>query len=59
MIYDPKNMELLFNVTGPPGTTGYVNITVDKSFLLDAQAVKTYLDEKPIEHQTISNRPRG
>jgi hypothetical protein len=54
-VYDPKNMELTFNVTGPSGTTGYMNVTIPKSFLSDAENIKVYIDGKAIEHQTVSN----
>lgn len=40
--------ELSFNVSGPSGTTGYMNITISKNLLPDASGLTIYMDNHEV-----------
>jgi hypothetical protein len=48
--FDSDNSELSFGVTGPSGTTGYVNLYVPKSLITDISSLKVYLDQNQLSY---------
>ncbi|MCW4023990.1 MAG: hypothetical protein NWF01_03025 [Candidatus Bathyarchaeota archaeon] len=55
LAFDSQKQELSFNVTGDSGTTGYVNVSVAKSFLPNLDDLRVYLDGDLIEPQIFSD----
>jgi hypothetical protein len=55
-IFDMQKMELTFNVTGPSRTTGYLNLTVSKSLLANAQNIHVFIDGKEIGYSITSDK---
>ncbi len=48
LAFNSTSEELSFTVSGPPGTTGYVNITVSKTLLPNLAGLKIYVDKQDI-----------
>jgi N-acetylneuraminic acid mutarotase len=55
LVFDNQKQELSFNVTGPSGTSGYVNVTVAKSFLASVDNLKVYVDGTQVTSNVSSN----
>jgi hypothetical protein len=55
LAFDSQKQELTFTVSGQSGTTGYVNVTVAKSFLASIDNLKVFLDGNQIDRQISSN----
>ena len=54
LFFDSANNELSFNVSGPSGTRGYVDVCIPKSLLNDTLSLKVYLDGNQIDYTTQS-----
>ncbi len=52
--FDSITSELNFTVTGPSGTTGFVDVGIAKSLVSDAAKLKIYVDGSLIQH-TLSS----
>jgi len=52
--FDSADRELSFSVTGPSGTTGYVDLYIPKSLISDVSDIKVYLDGNPLAYSTES-----
>jgi len=52
--FDSSSNELSFNVTGPSGTTGYVNVYIPKSLDSDISGLKVYLDNSQVHYTAES-----
>ncbi len=48
LAFNSTSEELSFTVSGPSGTTGYVNITVSKTLLPNLAGLKIYVDKQDI-----------
>jgi outer membrane protein assembly factor BamB len=48
LAFNSTSQELSFTVTGPTGTTGYVEVCMAKSLMQDPANLKVYLDEKQL-----------
>jgi hypothetical protein len=47
--------EIVFTVSGPTGTTGYVNATISKNFMSNGEAIQVYLDGNLIDCNVTSS----
>ncbi|MCW4024341.1 MAG: hypothetical protein NWF01_04810 [Candidatus Bathyarchaeota archaeon] len=56
LYFNSTNSELSFTVTGPEGTTGYVQYRIAKSLLSSVQNVKVYLDGNQLSVNITSNQ---
>jgi len=56
--FDSSNKELSFNVSGPSGTRGYVNVYVPKSLINDIAGLAVYLDNSQI-NCTVQSQNAG
>lgn len=54
LVFNSTSRELSFTVTGPPDTTGYVNVYVAKGLVEHMADVKVYLDSDQLSYKTIS-----
>lgn len=45
--FNSTSNALSFGVSGPSGTTGYVNVHIPKSLISDASSITVYLDDTP------------
>jgi hypothetical protein len=54
LFFNSTNEELSFEVSGPPGTTGYVNVYVAKSVVNDVSGLTVQLDGNQIAYTTES-----
>jgi parallel beta-helix repeat protein len=54
MAFDSAHSELSFTVSGPSGTTGYVEATIAKSLVPNAENIKVYLDGKQLNYELTS-----
>ena len=52
--FNSTSQELSFSVTGPSGTTGYVDIYVPKSLISDGSNLKVYLDGNQLTYSIQS-----
>ncbi len=52
LTFNSTNNELSFTVSGPSGTTGYVNAYIAKSLITDISTLKVYLDGNQITYTT-------
>jgi hypothetical protein len=52
--FDPDDDELSFDVEGPSGTTGYVDLYIPKAILSDVSALKAYVDEVEVSFESKS-----
>ena len=48
--FDSNQSKLSFGVTGPNGTTGYVNLYIPKSLITDISSLKVYLDQNLLDN---------
>jgi len=48
--FDSDSKELSFSVTGPSGTTGYVNLYIPKSLIADVSSLTVYLDQQQLTY---------
>jgi len=44
LAFNSTSMELRFTVSGPPGTTGYTEVTIAKKFIANIANLKAYMD---------------
>ena len=56
--FDSASNELSFNVSGPSGTTGYVNAYIPKSLINNIAGLKVYLDNSQIKY-TVQSQSDG
>ena len=56
--FDSASNELSFNVSGPSGTTGYVNAYIPKSLINNITGLKVYLDDSQIKY-TVQSQSDG
>jgi parallel beta-helix repeat protein len=54
LAFNSTSLELSFTVTGETGTTGYVKVTIAKSFVSNIADVKVYLDGNLTEYSATS-----
>ena len=52
--FDPANKQLSFSLTGPDGSTGYINVYISKGILPDISNLKVSLDGEPINFDAVS-----
>lgn len=52
--FDPTNSTLSFTVSGPSGTAGYANVTIDKTLMPNGGGLKVYLDGNQVSYQLAS-----
>jgi hypothetical protein len=52
--FNSTSRELSFTVSGPSGTTGYVNVYIAKSLIGDISTLKVYLDGNQIDYTAVS-----
>jgi hypothetical protein len=52
--FDPTEKQLSFSLTGPDGSTGYINVNISKSILTDISDLNVLLDGEPINFDAIS-----
>ena len=52
--FNSSTLMLNFSAEGPSGTSGYVNITLEKDPTFDPQKIKVFLDGNPIEYDVDS-----
>jgi hypothetical protein len=55
LAFNSTSSELIFAVTGPSGTAGYVKATIAKSLVPNAENIKVYLDGKQLDYELTSN----
>ncbi len=53
--FDGTLPQVSFIVSGPSGTTGYVKITIAKTFMPTTDNLQVYLDGNPINYDLVSN----
>jgi hypothetical protein len=58
LYFDSASNELSFNVSGPPGTKGYIYAYIPKSLINDTTGLKVYLDNSQIEY-TVQSQSDG
>ncbi|MCW4005160.1 MAG: hypothetical protein NWF04_00970 [Candidatus Bathyarchaeota archaeon] len=54
LAFNSTSSELSFTVSGPSGTTGYVDLTVAKTLIPSPQNIKVYLDGKQLYYEAVS-----
>ncbi len=54
LIFNSETFHLSFNVTGPAGTTGYVNATIAKSLLPNSENLQASIDGKQLNYTIAS-----
>jgi hypothetical protein len=54
LVFNSTSRELSFNVTGPSGTTGFVDATIAKSLARDITGLKVYLDGVQLNYAATS-----
>ncbi|MCW4005905.1 MAG: carboxypeptidase-like regulatory domain-containing protein [Candidatus Bathyarchaeota archaeon] len=54
LAFNSTSSELSFTVSGPSGTTGYVDLTVAKTLIPNPQNIKVYLDGKQLYYEAKS-----
>jgi hypothetical protein len=54
LAYDPATNELVFTVSGPPGTIGYTEIFISKTILQDPTGLKVTIDGKQMNFTVTS-----
>jgi hypothetical protein len=54
LAFNSTSRELSFNVSGPSGTTGYVDAYIAKSLVGDISALKVYLDGNKLNYSVTS-----
>ena len=54
IVLDPTNATLSFTVSGPSGTAGYANVTIDKTLMPNGGGLKVYLDGNQVSYQLAS-----
>ncbi|MCJ7574278.1 hypothetical protein MUO93_08460, partial [Candidatus Bathyarchaeota archaeon] len=54
LAFNSTSRKLSFTVSGASGTTGHANITIAKSLIGDINSVMVYLDENPINLNSVS-----
>jgi len=54
LAFNTTSSELGFTVSGPPGTRGYVKVTIAKSLIMNATNIKVYLDSNQSEYSIAS-----
>ncbi len=52
--FNSTSNELSFTVSGPPGTTGYVDVNIPKSLVSDVSSLKVYLDGNQLTYAVES-----
>jgi hypothetical protein len=52
--FNSTSQELSFSISGPSGTTGYVDIYIPKSLISDVSNLKVYLDGNQLTYATAS-----
>ena len=54
LAFNSTDLQLGFTVTGPPGTTGFAQVTITKTLASNITDLKVYLDGNPLEFSTSS-----
>jgi hypothetical protein len=54
LAFNSTDLQLGFTVTGPPGTTGFAQVTIAKTLASNITDLKVYLDGNPLEFSTSS-----
>lgn len=54
LAFDSTKNELSFSVSGPSGTTGYVQVCIPKSLLSDTSTLKVSLDDQIVSYNALS-----
>ncbi len=54
LAFNNETSTLSFNVTGPPGTTGYVKATISKSLLTNGENLQVLIDGKQLNYTVAS-----
>ena len=52
--FDPASKQLSFSLTGPDGSTGYINVYISKGILADISNLKVSLDGEPVNFDAVS-----
>jgi hypothetical protein len=52
--FDPASKQLSFSLTGPDGSTGYINVFISKGILADISNLKVSLDGEPVNFEVVS-----
>ena len=55
VVFNPKNATLSFTVSGPSGTAGSTNVTIDKSVMPNGGALKVTMDDKQVSYALTDN----
>lgn len=55
LAYNSSSNALRFTLEGPSGTIGYVDITIAKKLIMDANGMRVYVDGKQIEYTTMAS----
>jgi len=55
LAFNSTSRELSFTVTGPSGTTGYVNLYIAKTFVENIADVKVYMDGDQLEEYSVTD----
>jgi hypothetical protein len=54
LAFDSTNNDLSFTVSGPPGTTGYVQVCIPQSLIPDISNLKVTLDNTAVGYNSLS-----
>jgi hypothetical protein len=55
LTFNSTSSELTFVVSGPSGTVGYVNVTIAKNLVPNAENIKVYLEGNQLSYEITSN----
>ena len=55
VVFNPENATLSFTVSGPSGTAGSTNVTIDKSVMPNGGALKVTMDDKQLSYSLADN----
>jgi len=55
LVFNSKNSELSFTVSGPSGTAGYARAAIAKSLVSNTENIKVYLDDNQLHYEIVSN----
>jgi hypothetical protein len=53
--YNASIPQIIFNVTGPEGTTGYIRLSISKTFMPNAETIQVYVDDNKVNLEISSD----